>query len=60
MNRYDTLNELIKDWTLYLKLHRRVYDSKHMNIAWNQRMHKIETNIENWKLEKELICELNK
>lgn len=59
MNRYDQLNQMIKNWTLYLKLHRKVYESKHMTIAWNQRMYKIETNIDNWKLERKLIGELN-
>lgn len=58
-NRYDELTQLIKNWTMYLKLHRKVYNAKHMPISWNQRMYKIETRIENWKTEKQLIGELN-
>lgn len=59
MNRYDTLNQLIKNWSSYLALHRKVYKNKHMPDAWYNRLDKIEAKIYNWNLEKSLIGELN-
>jgi len=58
MNRYDELNQLIKFWSEYVKLRKRVYKDKSMPQAWYNRLDKIQIRIDNWKLERDLICEL--
>ncbi|QDP49748.1 MAG: hypothetical protein Unbinned6284contig1004_17 [Prokaryotic dsDNA virus sp.] len=57
-SRYDELNQLIKYWSGYIKLRRRVYKGYHMPQAWYNRLDKIQIRIDNWKLEKDLLCEL--
>lgn len=58
MNRYDELNQLIKFWSDYVKLRKRVYKGAHMPQSWYNRLDKIQIRIDNWKLERDLICEL--
>lgn len=59
MNRFDELRQLIKFWTDYVNLRRKIYKGRHMPQAWHNRLNKIEVKIHNWELEKSLIGELN-